>query len=174
MWNLREHSEDETLWWCWLRATEWGSWPAFLSKGIAPVALLFTSWKVVLGTVVALNILWAFTVRYRFVSLHAAEVGVFVGYLSWLTCPIAAYFIWSNDSRGPALLALLWPLVAAVLAPIPPLQVGVVQKQFLAKLGYVPADVARAAATLPTKAVAVGTRQVKCDVHDVDDGDGVG
>jgi hypothetical protein len=136
MWNPRQHTDEENLRWCWLRACEWGSWPAFLSQAIAPLAMIFTPWWVVLGAVLALNTLWAVTVRYRFVSANAAGLGVFVALLRWLTCPSAAFYLWWNGAWVGAAFALLWPLIATMLAGIPPVQIGVVQKQFMAKLGY--------------------------------------
>jgi hypothetical protein len=40
-----------------------------------------------------------------------------------------------------AIFALLWPIVAVVMAAIPPTQIGIVQKQFM-ELGYTPSDIA--------------------------------
>jgi hypothetical protein len=136
MWNPQEHSDSENLRWCYLRAIEWASWPAYLSQAIAPLALVFASSVIVLGTAFGLNILWVATVRYRFVSVRAADFGFFVVLLRWLTCPAAAFYLWWTGEWVGALLALFWPLIAAVISAIPPTQVGVVQKQFMAKLGY--------------------------------------
>jgi hypothetical protein len=143
MWNPLEHSDDENLRWSYLRAIEWASWPAFLSQGVAPIALLFTSWIVVLGAVYGLNILWAVTVRYRFVSVNAAFLGVFVSMLKLVTCPATTVYLLWNGEWLLAFFALGWPLVAAVAQAIPPAQVGVVQKQFMTKLGYTRSEIFR-------------------------------
>src|SRR5262249_16254617 len=141
MWNALEHSDEENLRWSWLRAMEWASWPAFLSQVIAPVARIFTPWWGVLGGVLGLNVLWAISVRYRFISLSASYLGVFVTILKWVVCPAAAgYIVWKGH-WAVGLLALLWPLVAIVISAIPPTQIGVLQKQFMAKLGYTNSEI---------------------------------
>src|SRR5438128_11992020 len=99
---------------------------------------MFASWMVVLGMVCCINILWAVTVRYRFVSVNAAGVGPFVSMLKWLTCPGATFYLWWNGDWVDGIFALLWPLVAVIVAAIPPTRIGIVQKQFMAKLGYTP------------------------------------
>jgi hypothetical protein len=57
VWNPSEHSDDENLRFCWLRAVEWGNWPTFISQPVVPIAILFWSWKIVVGAAVILNIL---------------------------------------------------------------------------------------------------------------------
>ena len=141
MWNPLQHSDDENLRWSWLRAVEWASWPAFLSQAIAPFALIFVSWPLVLGAVIVANVLWAASVRYRFVGVDAAFVGVFVTQLKWLICPAVAVYLWANGRTINALSVLFWPLVAGIVAAISPANVGIVQKQFMAKLGYSPSTV---------------------------------
>src|SRR5712692_9266889 len=108
MWNPIEHSDEENLRWSYVRAIEWASWPAFLSQAVAPFALIFVSWIVVLGAVFGLNVFWALTVRYRFVSVNAAFLGVFVSLLRWVVCPGAAFYLWWNDEWVRAFFALLW------------------------------------------------------------------
>lgn len=138
MWNPDEHSDEENLQWCGLRAMEWGGWPAFLSQGVGPIALVFVSWGQLALAVLAVNILWAVFVRYRITNVSAAYVGAFTAALPWLTCPTSAIYLWLHGRRGQAALALVWPPVAWLLAMIPPAKIGVIQKQFMAQLGYVP------------------------------------
>jgi hypothetical protein len=141
MWNPKEHSDEENLRWAYLRAVEWASWPAFVTSPFVPLALVFISWPLVIGSLVALNILWAMTVRYRFVSTRAAAAGVFVALLRWLTCPAACLYLCWTGAWGIGLLALCWPSLAGVVAAIPPSQIGVLQKQFMMRLGYAPRDI---------------------------------
>ena len=57
---------------------------AGVEQAIAPLALIFASWTVVVGTVFALNILWSVTVRYRFVSVNAAGTRRTASLGSWV------------------------------------------------------------------------------------------
>ncbi len=135
-WNPAEHSDQDNLTWCWLRAVEWGGWPIFLSQPIAPLFLLFFSWRaVVVGTVV-LNLLWAGFVRYRVVSVRAAYYGAIVVRLKWLTCPAVAIYLYSRGEMLGAAFAFLWPLVIFVIGVVPTTQVGKIQYMFMAQLGY--------------------------------------
>jgi hypothetical protein len=59
-----------------------------------------------------------------------------------MACPIAAYLLWSRGSHGPAVVALLWPLLILIL-PLPlmlvglgPGRIGDIEKMFVQSLGY--------------------------------------
>src|SRR5205085_7446618 len=105
MWNAQEHSNDENLRWCWLRAMEWGTWPIFISQPIAPVAILFFSWwSVVLATLIA-TVLWILFIRHTLVIPALAYWGALFVRLKWITCPIAAIILWHRGMRGAALVA---------------------------------------------------------------------
>lgn len=135
-WNPLEHTDQENLGWSWLRAVEWGSWPAFLSQAAGPVLLLFLPWWSVVVGVVAANVVWATFVRYRCSSILAAYCGVFLAKLKWLACPVAAYLLYRRGDTATAALALFWPLPASALGIFPTTQVGVIQRNFMSKLGY--------------------------------------
>lgn len=146
MWNPHENTDDENLRWCYIRALEWASWPTFISQPIAPVAILFFPWwSVAIATVVA-TALWMLFIRHRFVSPAAAYWGALFVRLKWITCPVAAFFLWSRGSKVAAVVALLWPLVILVM-PWPlmlfglgPGRVGDIQTMFMRHLGYEPAS----------------------------------
>lgn len=44
LWNPAEHSDQENLTWCYLRAIEWCAWPAFVSHPFIPILFLFVPW----------------------------------------------------------------------------------------------------------------------------------
>jgi hypothetical protein len=144
MWNPQEHSDDENMRWCWLRAVEWGTWPIFISQPIAPVAILFFSWwSVVLATLIA-TVLWVLFIRYRLVIPALAWWGAMVVRLKWVTCPLAAYILWFRGMKGAAVVALLWPLLILVmplpLLPLGATRIGDIQKMFMQCFGYEPAN----------------------------------
>lgn len=136
MWNPTEHSDDENVMWCWLRAAEWSSWPAFLSYTFGPIALVFFSWPWVFGYVLLINLNWVAFIRYKDTSLRLVNLDWIITLLAWFTCPASALYLWMTGQRSRALLALTWPLVASVVAGIPAPQIGRIQKQYMAALGY--------------------------------------
>ena len=93
LWNPIEHTDDENLKWCWLRSVEWGRWPIFLSRPIAPVLLLILPWYVVIVGFFVLDIFWALIFRYQFVSVNAAFLGSMFGLLRWITWPAVTIFL---------------------------------------------------------------------------------
>ena len=135
MWYSAEHTDEENLRWCWLRAVEWRAWPAFLSQLVAPVMFVFFPWYLVIAAVVGANLVWSLF-RYRFVNVAAADFAVVaVVFLKWVVCVAAAIYLFTHGQRVAAMVALFWPLIAGLL-PFPPMQVGVVQKMFMEALGY--------------------------------------
>ena len=136
MWNPTEHSDQENLRWNWLRAVEWGRWPIFLSQAFAPAALLIVSWIAVIIGVMLLNVLWAVFVRYKYVSVSLAFLGVLVAKLKWINSPLMGYYFYSHDRPFVAAIALFWPLLIFIIGAVPTTQIGVIQNMFMAQLGY--------------------------------------
>ena len=135
MWNPAEHSDQENLRWSYLRAVEWGRWPIFVSQIYAPILLLFLPWLAVVIAVVLSNIFWAIFVRYHHVSVGAASTGAVLTRLKWIICPITAICLLVLGNVANALVALLWPLVIFIIGIVPTVQVGRIQKMFMAQLG---------------------------------------
>jgi hypothetical protein len=138
MWNPSEHSDDENLRWCWLRAVEWGNWPMFVSQPLVPVALVIWPWKPVIGVAMGLNILWALLIRYNVVIIPVAFWGAVFVRLKWLACPAAAFILYRRGATWLAALALLWPLAVIIIGPLMPTMIGRLQQMFMQCLGYQP------------------------------------
>lgn len=136
MWNPNQHTDQENLQWCWLRAVEWGRWPIFISQVFAPLMLLVVSWQIVIIFVVALNIMWAFFVRYKYVNINLAFIGALVIKLKWLICPLLGYYFYSRNEKIVAVIALFWPLLIFIIGAFPTTQIGIIQNMFMNKLGY--------------------------------------
>ena len=136
MWKADEHSDQENLQWCWLRAVEWGRWPIFLSQAFAPLSLLFLSWQAVIIIVMALNIVWAMFIRYKYVSVGWAFFGVIISKLKWINSPLMGYYFFSHDQSYLAAIALFWPLLIFIIGAVPTTQIGTIQNMFMAELGY--------------------------------------
>ena len=140
MWNASEHTDDDNLRWCHLRAIEWANWPIFVSQSMAPVALLFISWKTVMLYIVVANFIWALLIRHRIVIAWLARCGVYLAKLKWLTCPISACILFFRGSGTIAALALFWPLVTLFLPfltiVLGSAKIGSIQKNFMRSLGY--------------------------------------
>jgi len=136
MWNPSEHSDEENLCWCNLRAIEWGALPAFLSQLFAPVLLIFLSWKPVVAGIIGAQLLWSL-VRYKFVSVRFAYTAASIVIMcKWLVAvPSGIYLVLHNQKLAGAL-ALSWPLVVGVLGSSPPLLLGRLQGLFMTQLEY--------------------------------------
>ena len=135
-WDPTLHPDEVNLRWSLLRAIEWGRWPVFLSQPTVPILLLVLDWKAVVSSIIITNLLWASFVRYRFVSVAAAYWGTTLVRLKWLTCPIAAVYLFMRGDQGLAALSLFWPVVVFVIGALPTTQVGRIQNMFMARLGY--------------------------------------
>ena len=142
MWNPNEHSDDDNLRWCHLRAMEWALWPIFVSQPIAPVALLFLSWWIVALVTLVASIFWSLFVRHNRVIPPLAWWEALFVRLKWLTCPVAACVLVYRGKMWLAVLALVWPLLVLLLtrplALLGPTRVGDIQKMFMRRLGYEP------------------------------------
>lgn len=136
MWNPSEHSDEENLRWCYLRAIEWAALPAFLSQLFAPVLLIFVSWKLVVAGIVGAQLAWS-PVRYRLINPRFAYWAASIVIMcKWLVAaPIGIYLILHSQKLAGAL-ALSWPLVAGALGVFPPVLVGKLQGLFMTHLEY--------------------------------------
>jgi hypothetical protein len=133
-WNPAEHSDDDNLQWCWLRAVEWGRWPIFLSQPLAPALLIWFPWQAVVVGVIIANLLWAFFIRYRFVSAGAADAGVLFVLLKWLSWPVATFYLFHVGRKPECWVALAWPVLIFVIGAFPTTQVGRIQVWFMQAL----------------------------------------
>ena len=137
-WDSDEHTDGENVSWTWLRAIEWGSYPVFLSQPIIPILLIFFSWKIVVVSLVSINLILVALFRYKpFIKTSWLSYGIYFVKIGLITCPAAAaYLYFSVHNTKQALLALLWLLVAMVIGNLPPPEIGRIQKTLLAKMGY--------------------------------------
>lgn len=135
-WNPAEHSDEENLRWSWLRSVEWGIWPAFLSGPIVPLFLPFYDWWKIIGIVAIITTAWAL-IRYKYVNVSIATCGAYFVLLKWITCPIAAVYLTTQQKYILAVLSLMWPMLSAFLGIfVGGTEIGVIQKSFMNKLGY--------------------------------------
>ena len=139
--NPTEHSDQDNLRWCWLRAVKWGRWPLFIAQPIAPILLAFDfNYLAVAGTILCLTYIWVL-VRYRFVSPWFADVGSDLVHLKWPVSLICAWLLWRRSAMVPAVLASTWPLVTLALGFItPPTKIGLIQQSLMLSLGYTHLD----------------------------------
>jgi hypothetical protein len=137
-WNPKEHTDEENLRWSWLRASEWGELPVFLSQPLVPVLLVYFPWKALVFSLVMINVVWGFTVRYRVISITIADFGSLFHLLKWIACPASAFYLYfSVGDSHKAVIALLWPLIIMPLMFLsPPVQIGRLQQMFMRQLGY--------------------------------------
>lgn len=136
IWSPLEHSDDENLRWCWLRAVEWGKWPLFITQPIIPILFLFFSWWQPVIAIVILTWLWAF-IRYKYVNITLADLGPLFVYLKWpVSVSIGIYFLIKHN-YFLAVISTFWPLITLMLQSFsPPTQIGKLQKIFMDRLGY--------------------------------------
>jgi hypothetical protein len=136
------YTDDEIKRWLWLRAIEWGSFPAFVSQPVAPILFIFIQWYLVVLAVVALELIWRF-VRYSFVSVRiAGAVVVPVVWLKWPASIGSGIYLWLHHKPVVGVLALVWSLVAGSIGAATgyPTYVGIIELAFAKKIGYVPPD----------------------------------
>jgi hypothetical protein len=143
-WNPPERSTEENSRYVHLRATEWASWPIFISQPIAPIALLFFPWWVVILATLVAGWLWTLLVRDFLVIPMLAYTGPLIVRLKWLACPVTAGILAFKGSWGVALFALLWPLLTFVMPvfifPLKPPRLGDIEMRFVRSLGYEPGE----------------------------------
>ncbi len=124
--SFEDYTEEEIERWLWLRAIEWGGFPAFISQAIAPILfLVYPWWHVILGFV-CVNLVWCM-IRHAFVSVALSTTACLVG--EWLKVPPvaigSAIYLFVHHQPLAAVVALIWPLIAAFT--IPPGKVGVIE-----------------------------------------------
>jgi hypothetical protein len=118
-------TDDEIVKWAWLRAIEWGAFPAYLSQLIAPILFVFIPWYCVLVGVVIAGMLWL-PARYTFVSVNlAAAACIVVVWLKWPAAIGSSIYLFRHDQTAAGVMALLWPLVAGLAGK--PSKIGVIQ-----------------------------------------------
>jgi hypothetical protein len=143
--------------WAHSRAIEWINWPEWLSGPVAPILLYFYDWRAVILWVLVSTYLWRFFIAPRFISAFLADLGRLFVQTKILVCPIVAFLIWQKGNLWIALLALGWLAIISVLhlllmpidgilgAFLPfinqSMQIGPVQRRFMAELGYVRRDI---------------------------------
>src|SRR5579859_4753684 len=155
MWNPAEHSDDDNLRWSLLRAMEWINWPLFISQPLVPILLYFYSWLWVIGSVLLITFAWRQIVVPVVISPTLAYMGPLFIKARFATGPIMAFLIWQRGDHWTAGLAVLWPFLGAmtglwivgiIQAPVSltalgrATQIGVVQRRFMAALGYERSD----------------------------------
>ena len=136
--SFETYSDEEIRRWLWLRAVEWGAFPAYLSQPVAPILFIFYPWYFVVLWIFVLGVVWCF-VRYSFVSIHLAGAVVLpVVWLKWPAAIGSSIYLFCHHQIGGGVVALIWPLVAS-FAGIPA-KIGVIELTFAKKIGYAPHD----------------------------------
>jgi hypothetical protein len=135
-WDPALHSNEDNLRWCWLRAVEWGRWPLFLSQPIAPVLLIWWSWRLVIVGVVIANLIWALFIRYRRVNMSMASSGVYLVAAKWVTWPASTAYLFYHHIFPEAWIAVTWPLLMFPIGALTPTAIGQIQSMFMENLGY--------------------------------------
>jgi len=115
--NFHGYTEDEIKRWLWLRAIEWGAFPAYLSQPVAPILFIFYHWYFVVLGVVALGLIWCFF-RYSFVSVGLSSAVVLpVVWLKWPAAVGSSIYLFVHHQHAAGVVALLWPLVHLLVCP---------------------------------------------------------
>jgi hypothetical protein len=124
-----------------------------MSQPIVPVLLYFYDWKIVIGSVMGLVLIWAVLVAPLWISPTLLSVGPWFVRLKFIAVPLMAWLLWHGDHIYLALLALTWPLLGPMVTqPIAILprallmstrlgqssQIGVVQSRILVAIGMQP------------------------------------
>jgi hypothetical protein len=83
------------------------------------------------------NVVWTLF-RYRLVSTWLASLGAIVVLPKWLLCIGVAVYLFLQREYGNAVVSATWPLLIFPIGLVPPLpvEIGRLQKMFMAKLGY--------------------------------------
>jgi hypothetical protein len=133
--DFEGYTDDEIKRWLWLRAMEWGSFPAFLSQPIAPVLFIFYPWYFVVLAVYVSSLLWSL-IRYSFVSPRLSMAAcIIVVYLKWPAVIGSSIYLFIHHQPVAALAALIWPFAAAFCSLSA--MVGIIELALGKKLGFV-------------------------------------
>lgn len=136
--SLDGYTDEEIRRWLWLRAIEWGAFPAYVSQPIVPILFVFYPWYFVVLGVAALGFIWCL-VRYSFVSARlAGAVVIPVVWLKWPAAIGSSIYLFIHHQPAAGVVALVWPLVAAFTCL--PAKVGVIELTFAKKIGFVSPD----------------------------------
>jgi hypothetical protein len=136
--NFANWTNDEIKRWLWLRSAEWAALPVFVSQPLVPILFIFFPWYLVLGVVAILGVLWCF-IRYLFVNVAFATIACcIVVWLKWPAAVGSSIYLFFHHHPLPAVIALLWPLLAAFVGI--PGKVGVIELAFAKKIGFVSPD----------------------------------
>ena len=131
---LESYTGPEIERWLHIRAIEWTAWPSFITQPVVPILFVFYPWYWVLVGVFLIGIPWC-AVRYSFVSLRLAQLAVFFVLLKWPAALGSAIYLFIERKYVPAIIALLWPLVAGFIGV--PRKIGIVELEFAKRLGYI-------------------------------------
>ncbi len=135
MWNPVQYTDEDNLYWCWLRALEWGRWPLFLSQIFVPLLLIFCPWFYVLIGIFIANLLWSF-IRYKFVNIRLLNAALYLMILKWpVTIGATVVLLWQHHWLV-AVLAFFWPILAILLGILTKTDIGRIQNMLMRKLGY--------------------------------------
>lgn len=133
------YTDDEIKRWLWIRAIEWGNFPAYLSQPIVPVLFIFYTWYFIVFGVVVLGLLWSL-VRYCFVSVGLSRVACLtVVLLKWPAAIGSSIYLFIHHRPLVAVAALVWPFVAAITG-ILPAKVGIIELALAKRMGFVSPD----------------------------------
>ncbi len=136
--NFEEYTDNEIKRWLWLRAIEWGAFPAYLSQPVAPILFILYPWYFVVLGVVTVGAVWCF-VRYLFVSVNlAGAVVIPVVWLKWPAAIGSSIYLFVHHEPAAGVVALIWPLVAPFTGL--PAKSGIIELAFAKKIGCVLPD----------------------------------
>ena len=136
--NFAEYDDEALSRWVWLRAIEWGNWPAYLSQPIAPVLFIAFPWYFVVLGVLLLGVAWSL-VRYSFVSPRLADAAVLpVVCLKWPAAIGSCIYLVLHHQFAPGLIALFWPFLAAFVGV--PAKRRVIELALSRKIGFAAPD----------------------------------
>src|SRR5947207_1106033 len=116
LWNPVEHTDQENLRFCLLRAMEWSSFPSFLSQAYGPLLFPFIPFWTFFLLLFLVNIFWRIFIRYKVVSVDLAFMGNFISRLKWITAPTMGIYFYIHDNIPLALASLFWPFIAIFLS----------------------------------------------------------
>jgi hypothetical protein len=136
--SSKGYTDDEIKRWLWLRAVEWSAFPAYVSQVVAPILFIFYPWSQVVLVFVTVGLFWCL-IRYSFVSVALSTTACLA--VVWLKWPVAlgsAIYLFVHHEHVAAVIALIWPLVAAFT--IPPGKVGIIELTLAKRIGFVPPD----------------------------------
>ena len=131
--------------WLQLRAIEWSGWPAFITQPLIPLLLTAFPALPVLLTLLAAETLWPFVSLFC-INLPLVKLSPLLAtFLKWPSAIGCGVFLFMHHRPGVAVLALLWPVLAAFAsAPATlltvrlrlPGQIAVIERVLAQRIGY--------------------------------------